>query len=96
MQVTTLSGRTKKKGNTANVLSWVAEEIKSLDNDVGRIYLNNKKISGCLGCARCRDYPDETACIQKNDAIGIMENMVSCDVALYASPVYFGRFSAQI
>lgn len=95
MRVTTLLGSAKKKGNTATVLSWVEEEMKSSGHDVERIYLNDKKIGGCLGCAKCRDYPDEIACVQKDDAIGIMEKMVSSDVILYASPVYFWGFSAQ-
>ena len=96
MKVTTLLGSAKKKGNTATVLSWVEEEMKSLGHDVERIYLNDKTIGGCLGCAKCKDFPDEIACVQKDDAIGIMENMVSSDVVLYASPIYFWGFSAQL
>ena len=96
MKVTTLLGSANKKGNTATVLSWVEEEIKSLGHDVERIYLNDKMIKGCLGCNKCKDSPDEIACVQKDDAIGIMENMVSSDVVLYASPIYFWGFSAQL
>jgi len=96
MKVTTLLGSAKKKGNTATVLSWVEEEMKSLGHEVERIYLNDKTIKGCLGCAKCEDSPDEIACVQKDDAIDIMKNMVSSDVILYASPIYFWGFSAQI
>ena len=96
MQVTTLLGSAKKKGNTATVLSWVEEEMKSLGHEVERIYLNDKTIKGCLGCSKCKDYPDEIACVQEDDAIGIMKKMVSSDVVLYASPIYFWGFSAQI
>ena len=96
MQVTTLLGSAKKKGNTATVLSWVEEEIKLLGHDVERIYLNDKTIRGCLGCGKCKDSSDEIACVQKDDAINIMKNMVSSDVVLYASPIYFWGFSAQI
>ena len=45
MRITTLLGSAKKKGNTATVLGWVEEELKSLGHDVERIYLNNKSIS---------------------------------------------------
>jgi len=96
MQITTLLGSSKKKGNTATVLGWVEEELKSLGHDVERIYLNNKSIKGCLGCAKCRENPDEIACVQKDDAIDIMEQMISSDVVLFASPIYFWGFSAQI
>ena len=96
MQVTTLLGSAKKKGNTATVLSWVEDELRSLGHEVNRTYLHNKTIRGCMGCAKCKERPDEIACVQKDDAIAVMENMVSSDAVLYASPVYFWGFSAQI
>ncbi len=96
MRITTLLGSAKKKGNTATVLGWVEDELKSLGHDVERIYLNNKSIGGCLGCAKCRENPDEIACVQKDDAIDIMEQMISSEVVLFASPIYFWGFSSQI
>jgi len=96
MRITTLLGSAKKKGNTATVLGWVEEELESQGHDVERIYLNNKSIRGCLGCAKCREKPDEIACVQKDDAIDIMEQMISSDVVLFASPIYFWGFSSQI
>ena len=96
MQITTLLGSARKKGNTATVLGWVEEEFKSLGHDVERIYLNNKSIGGCLGCAKCRGNPAEIACVQNDDAIDIMEQMISSEVTLFASPIYFWGFSSQI
>ncbi|MEN8245072.1 MAG: flavodoxin family protein [Thermodesulfobacteriota bacterium] len=96
MNVTTLLGSAKKKGNTATVLGWVEEELQSAGHTVERIYLNGKSIDGCLGCAKCRDYPDEIACVQKDDAEGIMEQMIASDTVLFASPLYFWGFTAPI
>jgi len=96
MQITTLLGSAKKKGNTATVLSWVEKELESMGHDVKRIYLNSKSIGGCLGCAKCRDNPDEIACVQNDDAIDIMEQMIASDAVLFASPIYFWGFSAQV
>jgi multimeric flavodoxin WrbA len=96
MQVTTLLGSARKKGNTATVLGWVEEELESLGHDVERIYLNNKAIGGCLGCAKCRENPAEIACVQNDDAIGILEQMIASEAVLFASPIYFWGFSAQI
>jgi multimeric flavodoxin WrbA len=96
MQITTLLGSARKKGNTATVLGWVEEELKSLGHDVERIYLNNKTIGGCLGCDKCGENPDEIACVQKDDAIDIMEQMIASEVVLFASPIYFWGFPAQI
>lgn len=96
MRITTLLGSARKKGNTATVLGWVEKELESMGHAVDRIYLNNKSIHGCLGCAKCRETPHEIACVQKDDAIGIMEKMIASDGTLFASPVYFWGFSAQI
>jgi multimeric flavodoxin WrbA len=95
MQITTVLGSARKKGNTATVLSWIEEELKSQGHNVERIYLNNKSIAGCLGCSKCMDNPDEIACVQKDDAIDIMEQMIASDAILFASPIYFWGFSAQ-
>ena len=96
MKITTLLGSAKKKGNTATVLGWVKEELESLGHDVEGIYLNNKSINGCLGCAKCRENPAEIACVQKDDAIDIMEKMIASDAVLFATPIYFWGFSAQL
>jgi multimeric flavodoxin WrbA len=96
MKITTLLGSAKKKGNTATVLGWIHKELESLGHDVDGIYLNNKSVNGCLGCAKCREIPAEIACVQKDDAIDIMERMIASDAVLYASPIYFWGFPAQI
>lgn len=95
MQITTLLGSARKKGHTATVLDWVEKELETLGHTVERIYLNNKTIGGCLGCAKCRENPEKIACVQKDDAIDIMERMLASDGVLFASPVYFWGFSAQ-
>ncbi|MGD2036486.1 MAG: flavodoxin family protein [Desulfobacterales bacterium] len=96
MQITTLLGSARKKGNTATVLGWVEEELNSLGHHVERIYLNNKSIGGCLGCAKCRENPAEIACVQNDDAIDIFEQMIASEAVLFASPIYFWGFPAQI
>jgi multimeric flavodoxin WrbA len=95
MQITTLLGSARKKGNTATVLGWMEEELKSQGHSVERVYLNSKTIGGCLGCSKCMDKPDEIACVQKDDAVDIMEQMIASGAILYASPIYFWGFSAQ-
>ena len=64
MQITTILGSARKKGNTATILGWVEKELETRGHDVERIYLNNKTIAGCLGCAKCKQNPDEIACVQ--------------------------------
>ncbi|MFO7740482.1 MAG: flavodoxin family protein [Desulfatiglandaceae bacterium] len=95
MQIITLLGSARKKGNTATVLGWVETELQLLGHTVERFHLNDKSIKGCLGCAKCREKPDEIACVQTDDAIDIMERMISSEAVLFASPIFFWGFSAQ-
>jgi multimeric flavodoxin WrbA len=96
MKIITLLGSAKKKGNTATVLGWVEEELTRRGHQIERVYLNAKSINGCLGCAKCRQFPDEVACVQSDDAPDILERMIAAEAALFASPIYFWGFSAQI
>ena len=96
MQIATLLGSARKKGNTATVLDWVEAELEKLGHSVDRIYLNNKTIGGCLGCGKCRTKPDQIGCVQKDDAIDIMTKMIASDAVIYCSPVYFWGYTAQI
>jgi multimeric flavodoxin WrbA len=96
MKIVTLLGSARKKGNTARVLGWVEEELRSLGHEVERIDLATKEIKGCLGCAKCKDHPDTIGCIQKDDAENVLEKMIEADVTLFTSPAYFWGFTSQV
>lgn len=89
MKVLTLQGGARKKGNTATALGWVETELKEMGHEVDSIYLHSKNIKGCLACGKCKDDADNIACIQKDDAIEILEKMVQADLVLFTSPLYF-------
>lgn len=96
MKVIAIFGGPRKKGNTATVLGWVEEELTSLGHQVERINLASKKINGCISCYKCKDNPDEPGCVQKDDAPAIINQMVASDTVIYASPLYYWGFSAQM
>ena len=96
VHITTLLGSARKKGNTATVLGWVEAEVTNLGHSVERIYLNAKTIGGCLGCGKCKEKPDQIACVQNDDTAAVLEQMIASDAVLFSSPVYFWGFTAQI
>jgi multimeric flavodoxin WrbA len=96
MKITILQGSARKKGNTARVLSWVEKELVSLDHEVEMIYLNSLNLNGCMGCAKCKEKPDTIGCIQKDDVPEILGKMVNSQLVIFASPLYFWGFAAQI
>lgn len=96
MNIVVLHGSARKKGNTAKVLDWAEDTFRSAGHSVERIALASKDIKGCLGCAKCKERPDEIGCVQKDDAADVLEKMIGADVTLFASPVYFWGFTAQV
>lgn len=96
MKITTLLGSARKKGNTATALGWAEDELKAQGHEVKRVYLNNKSVNGCLGCNKCKKNPDEFHCVHKDDAAVLLKDMLDCDVIIYASPIYFWSFTAQM
>ncbi len=96
MNIISIFGGPRKKGNTATVLGWVEEELRSQGHQVERINLFSKKINGCVSCYKCKDNPDEPGCIQKDDGPTIIDQMVASDIVIYASPLYYWGFSAQM
>ena len=96
MKITVLQGSSRKKGNTARVLTWVEEELIGLDHDVDSIYLHSKNLKGCLGCGKCKEKPDTIGCVQRDDVPEILEKMINSQLVIFSSPLYFWGFSSQI
>ena len=96
MKITSLFGGPRKKGNTATVLNWVEEELRHQGHTIERIHLASKTLSGCIGCSKCKEIPENPGCIQNDDAIDIINRMVGSDMVILASPLYYWGFTAQM
>lgn len=96
MKVLCLQGSARKKGNTARVLGWVEETLAGLGHEVESVYLSDKNLNGCFGCAKCKDRSDEVGCVQKDDISEILGKMVGAQAVVFASPLYFWGVSAQL
>ncbi|MEE4365284.1 MAG: flavodoxin family protein [Desulfotignum sp.] len=96
MKILTLLGSARKKGNTATLLGWMEEELRSQGHEVTSIYLHGKNLNGCMGCGKCKEVPDDVGCVQKDDVPEILDLMVAADLVVFASPLYFWGVSAQL
>jgi multimeric flavodoxin WrbA len=95
MKIITILGSPKKHGNTATVLKQF-EDLISPWHQVERINLRDYTIHGCLGCNVCQGNLDEPGCVQKDDAIDILDRLLAADVIIYATPLYVWDFSSQM
>src|SRR4030042_771264 len=96
MKAATLFGSPRAKGNTAKVLGWVEDELKSKGWEIDRINITEYKVNGCNGCYACQEHPDEPGCVQQDDAVAIIERLMAADAIVYATPLYCWGFTAQI
>lgn len=95
MNILTILGSPRKKGNTAAVLDMVEQEL-SATIQVKRLAITAVKVDGCLGCKACQKVTDQPGCVQKDDAVSVFERMQAADAVIYSSPLYCWGFSAQM
>ncbi|MDQ7094021.1 NAD(P)H-dependent oxidoreductase [Desulfosporosinus sp. PR] len=92
-----INGSYKKDGNTMTAIRWVQEgmNFKGAASEIINISSVKNRYSGCIGCRRCK-ISDEYKCFANDDAARIVLEMPNYDVVVFATPVYFGHFSAQM
>lgn len=95
MNILTILGSPRKKGNTAAVLDMVEAELSGV-HAVSRLAITDVTINGCRGCGACQKKPDRPGCVQKDDAVAVFERMMAADALIYTSPLYCWDFSAQM
>lgn len=89
-----LHGSPRKNGNTALLSEAFERGALEAGHKVRRIFIRSKKIQGCLGCGACQRNGGN--CVQKDDMTEIYKAMLEADVIVFASPVYFYTWTAQM
>jgi multimeric flavodoxin WrbA len=95
MNIITVLGSPRKKGNTAKLLSMFEDKIQKRHN-FERINITEYEVNGCIGCYKCKETNSEPGCVQKDDALSIFEKMIQADAIVYASPLFCWSFTSQI
>ena len=88
-----ISSSPRKNGNSETLCDEFAKGAAEAGNEVEKINLRDKKIRFCKACYACAKLGK---CIQKDDVAEILDKMMSSDVLVLASPVYFYSMNAQI
>lgn len=88
-----LSASPRKGGNSDTLCDRFAQGAQESGNHVEKIFLASQKIGYCRGCGVCNT---THKCVQKDDMAGILDKMVSADVIVLATPVYFYSMDGQM
>ena len=85
-KVLILSASPRKGGNSDLLCGQFAKGAEEAGHQVEKIRVQEKKIAPCLACYGCRG---TGICVQRDDMAAILDKMVTADVLVLATPVYF-------
>jgi len=88
-----LSGSPRKNGNSDILCEQFTKGAEEAGNSVEKVYVQNLKIGGCRACYGCRKTKE---CVQKDDMTKLLDKMVTADVIVLATPVYFYSMDGQM
>ena len=93
-KVLILSSSPRKNGNTERLCDEFARGVEEAGNKVEKISLNEKRIHFCQACGACRQ--NGGFCVINDDGNKIVQKLVTADVFVLASPVYYSSISGQL
>ena len=94
MKILVVTGSPRKGGNSDIFADAFIEGALSAGNEVHRIDAGRAKIAGCKGCEYCLKHDGE--CVQKDDMQDFYDDLCWADLTVYAFPMYFYTYPAQI
>lgn len=95
MKIVILNGSPHLNGATSDMANAFAKGAKENGHEVVAIHVAHKKISGCMACEYCRE-KEKGICAQKDDMQEIYPEILSADMVVFASPIYYFTLSAQL
>ena len=93
MQIAVLKGSSNKHGSSNLLASYFIKGAKEAGHQIIEIDAGHAKIHPCNGCIRC-GY--EGPCIQKDAMDDIKKQILSSDMLLFVTPLYYFGMSAQL
>jgi len=93
MNIVSLTGSPRENGTTARIARGFTETCRNNGHEVKLYHLNDMNYRGCQGCNRCK--VKSPVCVLKDDLTPVLDNIKSCDIAVFASPVYYGDTTGQ-
>lgn len=88
-----LSSSPRRNGNSDMLSNHFQAGANETGNSTEKIFLRDMNINYCTGCGSCFA---SKKCSQKDDMAGILEKMISVDVIVMATPVYFYTMCGQM
>lgn len=93
-KVLLISSSPRKGGNSDLLCDQFQKGAIDSGHRAEKIFLSDQKIHYCTGCGACANAT--RPCVQRDDVAEILKKMVSAEVIVLATPVYFYTMCAQL
>lgn len=93
MKIIVLQGSPNVSGSTNILVEHFIDGAKEAGHHIVRHDLTKMHIQPCTGCLSCGF---EGPCVQKDDNEKIREDILSADMIVFATPLYYYGMSAQL
>lgn len=92
-KVLILSSSLRKGSNSEALAKEFEKGAKEAGHNVEMVYLHGKTIHFCTGCLVCQK---TKRCVIHDDADAIAQKMLTSEVLVFATPIYFYEMSGQM
>jgi multimeric flavodoxin WrbA len=90
-----VNGSPRAQGNTAYLASVAAQALTEAGRASTTVRLAGLSIAPCSGCDACRS-GKARYCAIDDDMAGLYDKVAACEAILFASPVYWFSYTAQL
>ena len=94
-KIVIINGSPRKNGYTASLINAFSEGALENGNEIREDYIQGMDVRPCIGCDSCMRTHE--GCVQKDEGMAkIYEDLSWADVVVFASPEYWGTWTAQL
>lgn len=93
-KIVVILGSPRKNGNSASLAQSFIEGAEKKDADIETFFLQGMNIKPCSGCDKCIT-DSGSGCVIDDDMQKIYPSLISADVIVIASGIYWFTFTAQ-
>mgnify|MGYP001067016549 CR=1 FL=1 len=93
-KILVINSSPRKNGNSEILCDRLIEGAESKGACCEKINLREMNIGYCIGCDACRR--NDGTCVIKDDMEWIFQKMLTADIVVLSTPVYFFTLSAQL
>ncbi len=94
MEVLILTGSPHEKGSTALLAEKFCAGAQEAGHHITRFDTAKMNINPCHGCLYCKSHDQQ--CIQKDDMQAIYQPLLTADVVVFVTPLYYFGIAAQL